>query len=296
MSGADDSLSIVGGPWKIELIDLVRGASGGLLFGVPLLYTMEVWWIGSTTKPGASLGVLAVSFTIILVLNRTSGFRHHRDVRWSDAAIDAVEALAVALLCVTLVLVMLREVTMATPLREVLGKIVYESTPFAIGIGLAHNFLRRGRTDSDDEGGKDGGSAQPKGTLRATLTDVSATVVGAVFVAFNIAPTDEIPMLAASATPVSLLAVIALSLVISYAIVFEAGFSREEQRRQQQGILQHPLTETVGSYVVALVTAVLMLSLVGNLDVFGSWQDSLAQVVLLGFPAAIGGAAGRLAV
>ena len=280
-------------PWVRELVDLARGASGGMLFGIPLLYTMEVWWVGSTTGPAQSLGVLAVSFTIVLFLNRTSGFRRDRDVRWSDAAIDAVEALAIGLVCVTFILVMLREVTTATPLREALGKVVYESTPFAIGIGFAHNFLRRGRAESGEDG--DGGR-ESGGPLRATLTDAGATVIGAVFIAFNIAPTDEIPMLAAAMSPAWQVGMVVTSLVVSYWIVFESGFASEEQRRNQPGVLQHPITETVVSYALALFTAALMLWFFQQFAGGRPLAAEIGYVVVLGLPAAIGGAAGRLAV
>ena len=283
-------------PWVRELVDLARAASGGMLFGIPLLYTMEVWWVGSTTDPAQSLGVLAVSFTIVLFLNRTSGFRRDRDVRWSDAAIDAVEALAIGLICVTFVLVMLREVTMTTPLREALGKVVYESTPFAIGIGFAHNFLRRGRAESDDSDSSDGGAKESDGPLRATLTDAGATVIGAVFIAFNIAPTDEIPMLAAAMSPGWQIGLMLTSLVVSYWIVFESGFASEEQRRTQPGVLQHPVTETVGSYALALLTAATMLWFFQQFASGAPLSIELGYVVVLGLPAAIGGAAGRLAV
>ena len=45
------------GPWATEATDLVRGASGGLLFGIPLIYTMEIWWIGAHTTPAQTAGV-----------------------------------------------------------------------------------------------------------------------------------------------------------------------------------------------------------------------------------------------
>lgn len=283
-------------PWVRELVDLARAAAGGMLFGIPLLYTMEVWWVGSTTEPAQSLGVLGVSFAIVMVLNRTSGFRRDRDVTWADAAIDAVEALAIGLLCVTFILVMLREITMATPLREGLGKIVYEATPFAIGIGFAHNFLRRGRAESDDSDGGDGGAKGSDGPLRATLTDAGATVIGAVFIAFNIAPTDEIPMLAAAMSPGWQIGLMVTSLVVSYWIVFESGFASEEQRRNQPGVLQHPVTETVASYALALLTAGTMLWFFQQFASGAPLSVELGYVVVLGLPAAVGGAAGRLAV
>lgn len=281
-----------GNPWIRELLDLARAAAGGMLFGIPLLYTMEVWWVGSTTEPLQSLAVLAVAFVIIVVLHRTSGFRREQEVSWVDAAMDAVEALAVGLVCVTLILLMLRELTMDTPVAEALGKITYEATPFAIGIGLAHAFLHRGRAEQDEGSGDKGDKGGP---LRATLTDVGATVIGAVFVAFNIAPTDEIPMLAAAMGPGWQVALVATSLVVSYWIVFESGFSSQEKRRSQPGVLQRPVTETVVSYSLALVTSAVMLWFFQQFSPGEPLSARLGYVVVLGLPAAVGGAAGRLA-
>ncbi|MBW3537739.1 MAG: TIGR02587 family membrane protein, partial [Actinobacteria bacterium] len=49
------------GIWADESQDLARGIAGGLLFGVPLLYTMEVWWLGGTTSPPRMLVILGVT-------------------------------------------------------------------------------------------------------------------------------------------------------------------------------------------------------------------------------------------
>ncbi|HVE94382.1 MAG TPA: TIGR02587 family membrane protein [Acidimicrobiales bacterium] len=285
------------GPWATELVDIVRAASGGLLFGIPLLYTMEVWWVGSYTDPRHMLVVLAITFCAVTLLNRTSGFRDTKDVRLRDALADSVEALVIALACVTLVLLLLREITGTTPIQEALGKIVYESTPFAIGIALAHHFLRRGRDAGDDE--SDASESQDstgQGTINATLADVGATTIGAVFVAFNIAPTDEIPMLAAAMPPGWLLGVIGASLLVSYLIVFVAGFSNQEQRHSQKGVLQHPITETFACYLVALAAAAVMLWFFQRAAVGDPVDEVLSHVIVLGLPAAVGGAAGRLAV
>ena len=116
------------------------------------------------------------------------------------------------------------------------------------------------------------------------------------FVAFNIAPTDEIPMLFSAMGPAQLLALIAASLVVTYCIVFEAGFSNEEQRRNQPGILQHPVTETVASYLIALAASAVMLWFFQRASFDDPWPVTLGHVIVLGLPASVGGAAGRLAV
>lgn len=282
-----------------ELDDLLRGACGGMLFGVPLLYTMEVWWIGSLSRPELLLGVLAATFGVVFFLNRTSGFRSTRDVPVADSLKDSVEALAVGLVSVFAVLVLLREITAATPLRDGLGKVVYEATPFVLGVGLASHFLRGDRVAGDDEAGDDDDGAPHSGgdpRINATVADVGATLLGSVFVAFNIAPTDEIPMITAAMSPAWLVGVVVVSLVLSYAIVFTAGFGSQPARRAQRGVIQHPVTETVVAYLLALGAAVVMLWFFQRWGRDDPFDMVLHQAIVLGLPACVGGAAGRLAV
>ena len=89
---------------------------------------------------------------------------------------------------------------------------------------------------------------------------------------------------------------ILFSLAVSYGIVFVAGFGGEEQRLQSVGPFQRPITETVIAYMMSLVTAAALLALFGQIDLETDWALIYAQVVILGLPATIGGAAGRLAV
>lgn len=275
-----------------ELEDVVRGVCGGMLFGIPLLYTMEVWWIGSITSPAAMLVVLAVGFVLVGALNRTSGFRSTQNVGFGEAAMEAVEALAIGLLSVTVVLVLLREITGDTPLREGLGKIVYEATPFVIGVGLSRHFLRKGRTEGDDDDDDTGGDP----AINATLADIGATLLGALFIGFNIAPTDEVPMIASAMRPAWVLATVALSLVVSYAIVFMAGFSKEQARRSSSGVIQHPVTETVACYLLSLVASAVMLWFFQRWTFADPLDVVVQRTVVLALPATVGGAAGRLVV
>ncbi|MGQ0434583.1 MAG: TIGR02587 family membrane protein [Microthrixaceae bacterium] len=279
------------GPWATEGVELVAAASGGLLFGIPMLMTMEVWWTGSHTTPLQAAGVLVLTSIPVFLLNRTSGFRSTRDVRVRDAVMDTVEAVALGLVLVTVVLYLLRELTPDTPISVAIGKAVYEAFPFCLGISVANHFLRGERTEGDDD---EATEASPDGGLSATAKDIGATVIGSVFVALNIAPTDEVPMIAAALDPLGILALMAASLAVSYGIVFGAGFSRQDQRRQHTGLLQSPASETVSSYLVALACAALMLLMYQRLG--GPWTLTLDKVVVLGLPASIGGAAGRLAM
>ncbi len=240
------------------------------------------------------LATLVMSFIAAFLLNRTAGFRKVKGVRPLAAVMESMEAIAIGIICAILILFLLREITLATPLKEALGKVVFESLPFTLGVALASSQLLgggRGQATNNQQA-----APQSNGRLPATLADIGATLIGATIIAFNIAPTDELSMLSAAVSGPWLLGVMAASLVISYGIVFVAGFSEQEKRIQQQGIFQGPFSETVISYLVSLIASAGMLWFFQQLSVEDPWSMWLSFTILLGLPATIGGAAGRLAL
>ncbi|HEY9763117.1 MAG TPA: TIGR02587 family membrane protein [Trichocoleus sp.] len=285
--------------WQLELTDLIRGMSGGFLFGIPLFYTMEAWWIGSSTGPPQMLAVLGVTYVIVFLLNRTDGFRQLRPDSPRQAAGDSLEAIAIGLVCALVLLILLRQITLQTPLNEIVGKTVIEGTPFALGVALARSLLKADEDEEQKESAPNN-SSQPDQSTRTlkkdTLSDIGATLVGAVIIASNIAPTDEVPMLEAALTPPWLLALMAVSLVLSYCIVFVAGFASQKKRMQQKGLFQSPLTETVMSYLISLATAAAMLWFFHRVSLDDPWFLWFKDTLILGLPATIGGAAGRLTI
>lgn len=284
--------------WLNELDDLIRGVCGGFLFGIPLLYTMEVWWIGSLAEPVQKISTFAATFAGVFLLNRTAGFRQTKQVRLRDVAAESVEAMALGIVCAFCVLVLLREITWETSLRGALGKLIFEGMPFSIGVALARSLLTGERLDRKESEGETGESERQKepANHNPALADFSAAAIGSTVFAFNIAPTDEIPMLAAAMSPLWLLAIMGASLLISYGIVFEAGFTEQAKRHQQTGVFQRPLSETAISYLVSLAVSALLLCFFHKLRWEDPWQMWLSHTLILGLPATVGGAAGRLIV
>lgn len=272
-----------------------------MLFGVPLLYTMEVWWIGTAASPPSLLLALVVAAVPVFLLIRTSGFRTTKDMATVDALGDTVEALAVALLSAAAVLFLLREISHESAVLQAVGKVVYEAVPFAVGAALARSYLQGSRdgADEDSDDGQDDeqdDDGREEGRLHQTAADLGATAIGAMLLAFNIAPTDEIPMLSSPISAGWLVALVGASLALTYAIVFAADFRGTAERRRHRGPLQTPLAETTVAYVVALAVSALLLLFFQRLEPGSPPAAWISNVVVLGFPAAIGGAAGRLAV
>lgn len=284
--------------WRKELNDIIRGASGGFLFGIPLLYTMEVWHIGSQIDSSLMLLILSITYIIVFSLNRIEGFRRHKRENVMDAVLESVEALAIGFCCATLTLFLLQRITVTTPLEEMLGKAIFEMVPFAIGTALARLLLSEQSKKSSSQKRRSSRQSDNSNNrkINDTVADVSASLMGAMIIAFSIAPTDEVQVLATSASPPWLLAIMITSLLISYMIVFIAGFTRQQKRKKQRGFFQTPETETIISYLIALIASGLMLWFFQRLNFNLPWFVWLQYTIILGLPAAIGGAAGRIAV
>ena len=287
------------GAWRREVNDLLRGITGGFLIGIPLLYTMETWWLGQTVSPLRALLFLAVAYVLNLGFVTWSGFHRQEEGSLQHLA-DALEATALAVVAAAVTLILLHQIQADHPLGVVVGRLAINTVPISLGISVANHILPAGASRTDpgaDEAGS-GDSGEPGNGVRATLLDLGAAFGGALFLSFNIAPTDEIPMLATEVPTLHLPAIILFSLLLTYGIVFAAGFGGQQERIASPGLFQRPLTETVAAYVTSLVTCAGVLWLFGQIGpgTGTSLYVAYAEVVLLGLPAAIGAAAGRLAV
>lgn len=281
------------GSWRDEIQDLLRAASGGFIFAVPLLYTMEMWEIGVTAALWQLLLFLGVALAMNLGLahSRSGGFKEETD--WFATIEQAVDTIAVGIIGGGLVLLVLNQIEITDPPASVLGRVLAQAVPLSIGAALASAIFgpRGNRTRDDDE--EDTAKKAPS-AWGAFLTDAGATSLGAIFLAFSIAPTDEVSLLAVELTPKHQIALIGLSLLLSYMIVFVSGFSSRSQK--QPGPFQLPITETAFSYSLALVVAFGALLLFDRVELNDPAAHILALVIVLGLPASVGGAAGRLAV
>lgn len=266
-----------------------RGVAGGLIAGIPLLYTMEVWWLGETSRPMHVLAMLALAAVPVGLLVLTAGFRREERPSLGDVVGDTFTALALGVTTCAVVLVALGQLEIGTSPVAAIEQVVVQAAPFALGAAVATQVFR---SDDDDDGDRASGDTDGDGPGWATVRDLAATATGALFFGMAIAPTEEIPMIASGLRPTDAAGLVLVSLAATYLIVFIADFADVDARRSQQGALQHPLSETVAAYVVTLVVALGMLWAFDNLS--GGPLAVLVQTMVLGFPAGVGGATGRL--
>jgi putative integral membrane protein (TIGR02587 family) len=275
------------GPWQKEAADFARAFSGAFLFGMPLLYTMEMWWIGESIETPRLLIFLVVAFVVNLGLasmagfKRTSTFRNHFD--------QAMDAVAVGVVGSAIVLAVLNQIKLDEPIESMLGKLIVQAVPLSIGATAANLIFSRDSGDKSE-------SPDDVSPWLGLLKDIGATAAGALFLAFAIAPTDEISMIAGNLGPIHVVALICLSLVVSYAIVFASGFDPQRWHHARQHAAQGPVGETLLAYFVSVAVACGSLFLLERIGAGDSLQFVITQTLVLALPACVGGAAGRIAM
>lgn len=273
--------------WTDERDAFIRAFSGAYIFGIPLLFTMEMWWIGEHASAWHLLIFLGVALVANFGLTYAAGFK--RESSFSTTIDEAIDAVAVGFVGATIMLVILNQVRFGQALDTMLGKITIQAVPLSIGASVA-NQVFGSREGDRSRNGKNNGHQLKR--WQALFSDVGATAIGGVFIGASIAPTEEIPMIAAALDYWHLIAVVTFSLLLSYGIVFASGFDGT----QDDGPFQHPFTETMLAYVVSITISLAALYLFGQISFDDPLLSIVEQVIVLGVPTTVGGAAGRLVV
>ncbi|MBL9102815.1 MAG: TIGR02587 family membrane protein [Myxococcales bacterium] len=271
-------------PVSRSLQEYGRGVAGGLLFSFPMLYTAEVWQAGERLGAERLLLGLGGVFVLLLGYNRYAGLR--RDADAFEVAIDSVEELGLGLVVAAVVLVVLGRIDLAMPLSEIAGKVVVGGLAVAIGVSVGTAQLGGGGDDDDDCGMGDEREQNPDFVAQMALA-----LCGAVLVAANIAPTDEIPEIAGTLSPWALLALTAMTVGVGAFVLHFGDFIRASASRGRRDVL----IATIASYLASMIAASDLLWFFGRLDDVGP-PFALAQVIVLGLPTALGASAGRLLI
>lgn len=258
--------------------DLGRAFGGALLFSIPLLMTMEMWLQGVAMERWRLLAFILAGLPLLYGLAHYAGFSNRRGLL--NDTLDTAVSLAVGFITASVLLTLFGVIRTDSAPNEVVGLVSLQAIPGAMGALLARRQL-----SGADEGDTDEDSASYVGEL-------FLMAAGALFFALNVAPTEEMVLIAYKATPLHALGLIAVSITLLHLIVFRAGFAGQEEA-------DHPLKAfshfTLPGYAIALTVSLFVLFVFGRTD--GHWLPGVVQnVIVLGFPAAIGAAAARLLV
>jgi putative integral membrane protein (TIGR02587 family) len=263
---------------------LARAFGGAIIFALPLLMTMEMWSIGLYVHPLRLLLFIAANFLVLVFLSRFGGFE--RTSSLLEDCLDALAAYAVGMISSTAILWLFGLLSPQLALDELVGMIAIQAVPGSFGAMLARKQLSGGEPDEDEE--RAARSAGYLGQLFLMLA-------GALFLAFNVAPTEEMVLIGYKMTPWHSLALMLASLLLLHVLVFAVGFAGQEDAPEGYGVARRFLVFTVPGYAIALAACLYVLWTFGRVD--GHALHTVAgTVVVLGFPAAIGAAIARLVV
>lgn len=263
--------------WRALGRNVGRAAGGALIFSLPILMTMEMWELGFAMDRLRLAVLLVVTLPLLVALSRHIGFEETRG--WHDDVLDAGLALGVGGLVALLVLGIMNVLSPGMSPDELAGKIALQTVPASIGALLARSQFHAG----DD-------TEMPEETYAGELFLMG---VGALFLGFNVAPTEEMILISYQMTGLHAVALILVSLAAMHGFVFAVGFAGGSELGPDTPWWSAFLRFTLPGYLLALVISLFVLWVFGRTDGL-SFEMIARTVVVLGFPSAVGAAAARL--
>jgi putative integral membrane protein (TIGR02587 family) len=136
-------------------VGVARGFGGALLFAMPILMTMEMWWLGFYVERWKLALFVGLMIPMILALSYFAGLKEDTGLR--EVVLDGMTAYAIGIVTTVIVLFLLGiiETTMAP--REIIGKIAILSPTSAFGAVLARAQLGGGGKQRQEEKKQRGG-------------------------------------------------------------------------------------------------------------------------------------------
>lgn len=253
------------------------------MFGIPFVFTLEMWSIGQRISLRYLLIVIAVGFLANVLLGYVGGFRTSFSIR--KAFDQAIDAFAVGVVSAAVLMIALNQWSPASGLTYGVGIVLFMAVPLSLGASVAKQVF-------SDSAGREAEDISSYSTGRAVVSDALATIIGGLFIGVSVAPTDEVELLASSIRTIHLVIIIAISLVLSYIIVFASGFDEVSA----PGPFQNPVTETALAYIISLAVALGLLLVFEGTTIEDPQNDIIRHTIVLALPVCIGGAGGRLVV
>lgn len=258
---------------------LGRGVAGALFLALPMLMTMEMWYLGFYMARERLLLLLLLNIPLLILLAHRIGFEE--TFTWREAVRDALIAYGIGIMTSLVVLTALGLLRGGMPASELVGKVALQSVPASIGAMLGRSQLGHDDQDSDDT---------KETRYHGELLMMAA---GALFLSLNIAPTDEMIVLAYRMTIWHALVVAVLSIALMHGFVYAVSFIGGHELSPQTPWWHAFVRFTLPGYVIALSISIFTLWIFERLG-DSSALEIMLSVIVLGFPAALGAAAARL--
>lgn len=258
---------------------IFRGFGGALLFSLPMLLTMEMWWVGFY---GFRWRLIVFAVTMVPVL---IGVAHYAGLRsgtsWWQDAVDGLTAYGIGMLTAAASLALLALLTPDMPAREIVGKLMVQAPIAAFGAIVARGQLGGG----DGEKGR-----KQRASYWAELFFVAA---GAFFVGSSVAATQEMALIPMRMGPWHGVVLLLVELALMHAFLYGMKFGGSPEVPRGTPAWSIALRYTLPGVVVSLAVSAYLLWVFQRFEAADPYWLVMFTVVL-GFPCVIGGAVGRL--
>lgn len=265
-------------------IGLMRAFGGAIIFGYPLMMTMEMWWLGFHMDRPRLLAFLVVTLVLLCGLSFFAGFEQASTAK--TVVLDALSAFGIAVIASALALACFGILNAEMSAGEVAGKIAIQAIPASMGASLARKQLGSKEEQAQEE------QREAHAGYKAQLFLMTA---GALYMAFNVAPTEEMLLIAYKMTPWHGLILAVASMVLLHVFVYAVGFGGQESVPEGGTPLTAFVHYTLAGYGAAVLVSLYVLFTFGRTD-GAALAEITMMTVVLAFPAALGAAIARLVV
>lgn len=261
---------------------LARAFGGAIIFTLPMMMTMEMWWLGFYISNLRLALLLALNIPLLIALSYYVGFEDTFQLK--QDALDGFVAYAVGFIAAIPILYIFSVIEWGMSAQEIIGKVSLQAIPGSLGAILAQSQL--------------GGQKKDKNTEKRNISyggKLFIMAVGSLFLAFNLAPTGEMVVIAYKMSEWHMIILALGSMVIMHAFVYAVEFHGQASIPEGVSFWSVFLRYTVVGYAIALSISLYALWTFGRTD-GESFNQILNVVFVLGFPAAVGAASARLII
>jgi putative integral membrane protein (TIGR02587 family) len=265
-------------------VDLARAFGGALVFSIPALMTMEMWWLGFYQNGYRLALFIALFIPLLTGLSYFEGFEDTFSAK--DDILDTFAAIAVGFVAAALMLFFFGVLTSEMSADEIVGKIAVQTVVAALGAMFAESLIGTSESEAEEHN---------RERLRGAsyLGQIFLMLVGAVYLSMTLAATEEMILIAYQMSNWHAVALVLFTLAVMHGFVYAVKHTRGETSGSEESFVSVFLRFTVVGYIVALLVSAYILWTFGRTDDTGA-EEIIKAVIVLGFPSALGASASRL--
>lgn len=257
-----------------------RAAGGAVVFSLPMLMTMEFWGEGVKFSSARLLLLVVFSLPVLVLLSQYIGFE--RTNCWFDDIFDTVVAIGISAVICILVLMLFGVLEVGMPIYEWGTRVSVQLVPASLGALLARSQFSSKPITSDVKT-----EFEPYGR------EMFFMLIGAIFLGLNIAPTDDLLLIAFQITPLQVLLLLLASILAMHSFVFSVDFRGGTSLSHKGNGWSSFVRLTLPGYIIALAISFCFLWLFHRTDSL-NFTVAIYATIVLAFPCSIGAAAARL--